>query len=1107
MPSLGYVRFPTIYHDLIVFVSEDDLWQVSSKGGRAERLTAGTGRVSHPRFSPDGQWIAYVGREEGPEEVYVMPAQGGPARRLTFDGVSCRVVGWTPDGSSILYTSNAGQFHHDYNVIYAVSPEGGVPHLLPYGMASAVSFGPGKGVVIGRNTEEPAYWKRYRGGNVGHLWCDPTGEGTFTRLLNLNGNITDPCWIGARIYFLSDHEGTGNIYSCTPAGEDLQRHTDFHDFYARHLSTDGEQLVFQMAADLYLFDPRTGHVQQVPLTMPGPRTQLNRKFVAADHYLDTFALHPRGHAVALTTRGKAFTMSNWEGAVVQHGEQDGVRYRFLEWLNDGHRLVAICDAPGYETLVIFNPDSDEEPQMLTELDLGRVLEFEVSPTADIVAITNHRQELILVDLATSMSMILDASEHARIYDLAWSPDGQWIAYSFPLSGQKRAIKIGNINTGETHVVTDPVRSDVSPSFDPDGRFLYFLSYRVFNPVSDNMQFEWSFPHGVIPYALPLRNDIRSPFEVESRLLKDRQPDTWKTTSASVEETIPGGESAAQEEKVLPATPLHEVNSGPRRTVRIQFEGITSRAVPFPTGEARYDGILALRGKVLFLVSGLNGELSGPAKGWVECYDFETQNLERIADSVNELTLSRDGSTLLYRSRTRLRVLRNCEKPRSESNTPSKESGWLDLDRVKVSVQPASEWKQMFAEAWRLQREHFWTEDMSGIDWDSMYARYAPLLERVSSRSELSDLIHELQGELGTSHTYEYGGAYRQGVYYRQGSLGVDWHYDEATGRYRIARIIKGDPLDREATSPLTAPGLNIEVGDAVLAINGQRVSAQRSPQALLVNQAEYEVQLTIESAKTGETRIVTVHAISLAMEREARYRDWVETNRRYVHERSQGRVGYIHIPNMGPKGYAEFHRGFLAEYDRPGLIVDVRWNGGGNVSGLLLEKLARKRLGCKISRWGQPAPYPKEAPRGPMVALTNEHAGSDGDIFSHAFKLMNLGPLIGTRTWGGVIGYTLNHHLVDGTTTTQPEYANWFIDVGWNIENYGTDPDIEVDIAPQDFVQGSDPQLDRAIEEALRLASEQTVLEPKPRRQPQQRRLGIWTQSAKTASTPDEIGA
>jgi tricorn protease len=1089
MPSQGYVRFPTIHQDRIVFVSEDDLWLISSNGGRAERLTAGVGRASYPRFSPDGQFLAFVGREEGSAEVYVMPAPGGPARRLTFQSdPSCCVLGWSPQGDAILYTSSAGQFNHNFKVIYSISPQGGQPQQLPVGMANAISYGPDGRVVLGRNIEEPAYWKRYRGGTVGHLWCDTDGSGTFQRLLRLQGNLADPCWVGERIYFLSDHEGVGNLYSCTPQGEDLCRHTNQTDFYARHLSTDGQRLVFQAAADLYVFDPQAEQLQHLAVILPSQRTQLNRKFVPAEFYLDTIALHPQGQGIAITTRGKAFSMSNWEGAVLQHGELDGVRYRFLEWLNDGKRLVAICDAPGRETLVIFDPNTDNEPRLLLDIEFGRVVEMAVSPTDDIVAIANHRQELVIVDVEGAQYGILDHSDYGRIRDLAWSPDGHWLAYSFAVTSQKTAIKLGNLETGETYLATDPVLKDVSPSFDPDGKYLYFLGYRTFNPVPDNLQFEWSFPRGVTPYAITLRRDLRSPFITESKLLTNHgengqkklegAPDTSETTEAGNESKANGEKAEKEDESKKP------------RSLAIDLEGITSRAVAFPTGEAHYSSVLGIRGKVLFLFFPIQGSLSQGStwgKGVVECYDLETQRLERLIENVSEVSLSRDNKMLLYSYRhRRLRILKAGEKPPRPENGdhPSRESGWIDLDRVKVSIQPANEWKQMFAEAWRLQREQFWTEDMSGVDWDAIYTQYAPLVERVSSRSELSDLIRELQGELGTSHADESGGEQRMGRPYRQGFLGVDWLYDADAGHYHIAHIVHGDPSNKEATSPLTSPGLNVSVGDAILAINGQRVGAKRHPQELLVNQANCEVQLTIESVETKETRIITATALSPAEENNARYRDWIECNRKTVHKLSQDRVGYIHVPDMRERGFAEFHRSYLAEFDYPALIIDVRWNGGGKISSLLLEKLARKRIGYKFSRWGQPIPYPRQSPRGPMVALINEYTASDGDIFSHSFKLMNLGPLIGKRTWGGVIGVAPSHSLVDGSRTRQPEYANWFKDVGWELENYGTDPTIEVDIAPQDYVSHTDPQLERAITEALRLADECPTLEPKPGERP-----------------------
>ncbi|HEY6287773.1 MAG TPA: S41 family peptidase [Ktedonobacteraceae bacterium] len=1086
MSTQGYVRFPTIHQDRIIFVAEDDLWFVSIEGGRAERLTAGVGEVSYPHFSPDGELLAFVGREEGPSEVYVMPSLGGTAQRLTFHSSFCRVAGWSLARDAILYASNAEQALSGHNAIYAISPQGGQPSQIPVGIANAISYGPEGGIVIGRNTHEPARWKRYRGGTAGHLWCDPTDSGIFQRLLQLNGNIASPCWVGERIYFLSDHEGVGNIYSCAPFGDDIRRHTKHNDFYARNLSSDGQRLVYHAGADLYVFNPSTEEVRQLDVILPSIRTQRNRKFVSAGSYLDSYALHPKGYAVALTTRGKAFTMGNWDGPVLQHGEPDGVRYRFLEWFNDGKRIVAINDATGRESLIVFNPDEANEPKSFADVEFGRATDLAVSPTDDAIAIANHRNELLVVDVEVGSSRTIDRSDFGQIRGMAWSPDGRWLAYGFRSTEQKTAIKLCNLESGETYFATEPTLDDIAPAFDPEGKFLYFLGYRIFNPVYDHLHFDLSFPRGVKPYAITLQRDLRSPFIAEPKIPEEKEKEKEETNAEKQEEKDHDDSSQTEEEN------KKETSKKPAPIV-IDLEGITNRALPFPVPEGKYRSIRGIKGKALFLSFPIEGAISQPGekhepKGHIDSYDFDAHKTEYLIDGVSGFDVSRDAKTLIYRSRQRLRVLKAGDKaPKGDNgDRTNRETGWLELSRVKVSVQPAAEWKQMFAEAWRLQREHFWTEDMSGIDWEAIYAQYVPLVERVGSRSELSDLFWEIQGELGTSHAYEGGGEYRQRPHYSQGFLAVDWSYDAEHERYRIAHIVQGDPSDSKATSPLTSPGLNVGVGDAVLAINGQRVGPGRSPQELLVNQANNEVQLAIEDTTSQETRVITAKALS--DEQPARYREWVENNRRIVHEKSQGRVGYIHIPDMMGEGFAEFHRSYLTEYDYLGLLIDVRHNRGGHVSGLLLEKLARRRIGYDFSRWGQPEPYPAESPRGPMVALTDENSGSDGDIFSHSFKLMGLGPLIGKRTWGGVIGISPQHALVDGTRTTQPEYAFWFKDVGWNVENYGTDPDIEVDIAPQDFANNVDPQLDRAIAEALRLIEDMPALEPKPGERPRKGR-------------------
>jgi len=1058
----GYYRFPTIHDDTVVFVSDDDLWMVPSSGGEARRLTSGLGEARRPALSPDGEWIAFSGRDEGVSEVYLMPAQGGQPKRLTFMssavGVECLVSGWSPDGK-IIFTSNAGQPFLNLFQLYIISPQGGSAEHLPMGSALSISYGPKGGRVIGRTgwrraIEDPARWKRYRGGTVGQLWIDPDGSGNFHKLIDLQGNLARPLWIGKRIYFLSDHEGIGNLYSCLPAGEDLKRHTAHEDFYVRHPTTDGKRIVYHAGGDLYLYDPAADESFKIDVAFHSPRTQRYRKFVDSARYLEDYEPHPQGHLLAITTRGKTFTMGNWEGAIIQHGDPDGVRYRLARWLNDGERFVAVSDADGEEALEIHHANGLTPPERLAGLDIGRPVELKVSPKADQVALSNHRNELITVDLKSKRAKVLDKSEYEPIAGFDWSPDGHWLAYSWGQSLHTTQIKICEIETGKIFSVTQPVLRDVSPVFDPDGQYLYFLSYREFDPVYDNLHFDLGFPRGVKPYLVTLRKDLPSPFLPAPKPPEEAEKPNEKGKRANENKNKEGA-----------------------KRLEIDLEAIEDRLLAFPIPEGRYQQIAAIKGKVLFTSWPIEGSLSiswaptgePPAKATLEAFDFESQRSETLVNGITSFKLSGDHKTLVYRAGNRLRVLKAGEK--SDENLakepPGKRSGWIDLSRAKVSVEPPAEWRQMYREAWRLQRDHFWVEDMSQIDWETVYERYRPLLDRIATRSEFSDLIWEMQGELGTSHAYEMGGDYRPEPRYDTGFLGADFVYDEKLKAWKITHIVRGDPGDEAKSSPLARAGVNAGEGDTILAINGRPLARDLSPNELLVNQANSEMLITLGDSKGKSPRPVLIK--TLANETGARYRDWVEENRRTVHEQTQGRVGYVHIPDMGPPGYAEFHRSFLAECDRDALIIDVRFNGGGHVSPLLLEKLVRRRIAFVKRRWFDLAPYPDDSAAGPMVALTNEYAGSDGDIFSHCFKLLELGTLIGKRTWGGVIGIWPRHALVDGSVTTQPEFSFWFTDVGWKVENYGTDPDIEVEIRPQDYAAGRDPQLERGVQEILKL--------------------------------------
>ncbi len=1052
--SDGYYRYPTVYQDSVVFVSEDDLWQVPRTGGVARRLTVGLAEVSRPRFSPDGQWIALVGKESGDSEIYVMPSQGGPLERLTYLGATVTVQGWQDD-HTIIFASNADRPFRSWYDLWTVDLSASAPAPMPYGRANAIARAAHGGVVLGRNTQDPARWKRYRGGTRGYLWIDPTGAGTFTRFEGLEGNFASPMWIGSEIYFLCDSEGVSNLYAMSPDGSNLRRLTQHQDYYARNASNDGRYIVYHVAGDLYSYDTQHQAETKIAIDYASPFTQRARLFPAFSKFWTGYQANPKdAEELLLSSRGKLFQMGAYMGPVLPVGLTEGVRYRLSTWLPDGEHLLTTSDEGGEEALYWVDPKGAEASRRLPQ-DLGMAIDLTVSGDGKYAALANHRMELWLVDLEAWSATRIDQSEYDTMMGFDFSPDHRWLAYSCATGPRAAVIKLYELGTGQSRTITGPQLADVHPVFDPAGKYLYFLSYRVFNPVYDNLRFDLGFPKGMQPYLITLAKTTPSP------LLQPEPLDQKSGAKAESNEH----EAQADEEDAKTATRQPE-------PVIIDFEGIEHRVIALPVAEGRYLQLAALPGRLLYSTREPEGSLDQSfypgaprAKATLKMYDFRTLREEVLAQQITSFHLSPDRSKVLIRSRHALRLVKAGDKVDEKKREPGRESGLVDLSRVSLEVDRGSEWSQMLREAWRLMRENFWTADMSGIDWDEVYHRYQALLPRVATRAEFSDLMWEMQGELGTSHAYELGGDYRPEPAHRLGHLAMRADYVLDANGYQVTHVMTGDSWQDGHDSPLNAPGVGLQPGDVIRAVNRQPVGPDLPPEALLVNQAGQPVRLTIIRAGKSETEEVTVKP--LASEFEVYYRQWVNDNRTYVHQASDGRVGYVHIPDMGPRGYAEFFRGYLDEDGRDALIVDVRFNGGGHVSQLILEHLGRRRLGYDLPRRGQPIPYPEDSMLGPIVALTNEHAGSDGDIFSHAFQMMKLGPLIGTRTWGGVVGINPRIQLVDGSVVTQPEYAYWFNDVGFAVENYGTDPDIWVDITPMDARAGRDPQLERALVEAM----------------------------------------
>ena len=649
--------------------------------------------------------------------------------------------------------------------------------------------------------------------------------------------------------------------------------------------------------------------------------------------------------------------------------------------------------------------------------------------------------MLLIDIKKDKATTIDKSTN-HVMECNWSPDGNFIAYSCSKTNRVSIIKIYDIVKKKKHEVTDAVNSDFSPVFDNEGKYLAFVSKRTFNPVYDSIQFDLNFTKSEKPYIIALSKNTKSPF------IKDLDPNV---------------ESKSKDKKKSPKKKL---------TVKIDFKNIKDRIMQLPIKETILSNSIGFYdNKVYYLEWPVEGsrndgwyDLNSDSKGVIKYYDLATLEEQTYMSGISSFKIDSRSGSIITASNKEIRIL-NLKTPISKENLMKpkfdKNTGMIDFNRFKLNINITQEWHQMFREAWRLQRDFYWVSDMSKIDWKKVFKRYKVLVDRAGSRSEFSDLVWEMQGELGTSHCYEFGGDYQPQRYYNNGKLGCSFEYSSTRKGYIITSISKGDVWDFNQ-SPLYASGLNIVTGDIIKEINNIKLTDKVTPNHLLVNQVNRDIQLTIEKKSTKKINKLTVRTIK--GEGHLQYRDWVEKNREYVHKMSKGKIGYVHIPDMGADGFAEFHRYFLAEITYDGLVVDVRYNGGGHVSQILLSKLAKKRLGFDMTRWMGVEPYPSESPGGPMIAITNEYAGSDGDIFSHSWKLMKLGKIIGRRTWGGVIGIWPRNSLVDGTVTSQPEFSFWFKDVGWKVENYGTDVDIEVHITPKDHRNGIDTQLDMAIE-------------------------------------------
>ncbi|TCO58428.1 S41 family peptidase [Actinocrispum wychmicini] len=1044
--SDAYLRFPHVHGDLVTFVAEDDVWIAPLDGGRAWRLSADQVPVSRPRISPDGAHVAWTSTRDVEPEVHVAPVDGGPSRRLTYWGaVRTATAGWTPDGE-VVAVSSVGQAQPRRTWAYAV-PLTGTARRLPFGRVGDVAFGPDGAVLLGsRVTVDPAWWKRYRGGTAGRLWVDPTGAGEFTRILSdVDASLVSPMWVGDRIAFLSDQDGVGSLYSCLPDGSDLRRHTS-HEFYARNATTDGTRVVYHSAGDIWLLDSLDAEPRQLQVKLGGPRTSRQPYPISARWSLGDAAPDHTGRASAVEVRGTVHWLTHRDGPARALGVEPGVRARFPQVLGTTDHVVWVTDVDGEDALEVV-PVAGGAPRRFGSGQLGRVMEVVAAPDGRHVGLATHDGRVLLVEVEAGEIRTVAETPDGDPTGLQFSPDSGWLAWSHPGPVPLRQIRMAD-TTSLSVVDVTPLRfDDHEPVFTADGKYLAFLSARSFDPHYDVHVFDMYFAGGSRPYLVPLSATTPSPFAPQSQGRPFTESDDDKESDE--EETTP--------------------------RVAVDVEGLAERVVPFPVAAARYSSMYPAKGGVLWMTRPLSGELGhdlaesddSPPRPALERFDFEKRRTEILVDGLDEFWVSGDGKRIVVHDGRSLRVLPSEHK--ADDDSPDNVD--VDLSRIRVTVDPSAEWLQAYDEAGRLMRDNFWRSDMGGVDWAGQLARYRVLVPRVGCYDDLVDVLWEVQGELGTSHAYVNEVPDSPDSRVRVGLLGADIAPDDA-GVWRVDHILPAETSDPEARSPLRAPGVGVRAGDSILAVDGRPVGVD-GPSPLLAGSAGKPVELTIGPAAGGEPRRVVV--VPLLDDMPLRYQAWVADRRAHVHAESAGRVGYLHVPDMVAAGWAQLHRDLRLEMRREALVVDVRENRGGHLSQLVVEKLARKVIGWQTSRNGYPAEsYPQDAPRGPIVAVVDEFSGSDGDIVTAAVKALGLGPVVGMRTWGGVIGIDSRFHLVDGTVVTQPKYATWLRGPGWDVENHGVDPDVEVPTTPQDYAAGRDPQLDTAIRMAL------TALETNP---------------------------
>ena len=1051
------LRFPDIHDDRIAFTYGGDLWLVNAAGGTATRLTAHPGVELFAKFSPDGKWIAFTGQYDGDEQVYVMPADGGEPKQLTFYpaqgplpprwGYDNQVYGWSNDGHYVIYRGLRDARAHALTRLYRVPIDGGPSEPLPMPVSGAGSFSPGGNqIVYSPQARDFRTEKRYSGGEANQLYIFDTETHAAKLITGGPRASRDPMWIGKEIYYDSDRDGHFNIYAYDTATGQTRQITQYNLWDVRWPSTDRRQrIVYELDGELQILDVKTGKSTHISVRVPDDGVNRRPSYVSAANLIEQVEFSPKGERVLFAARGDIFSAPVEKGPTRNLTHSPGAHDKWPAWSPDGSKVAFLSDASGEEEVYVVAQDGSSPPEKITSGGHAFRYDPKWSPDNGRIAFSDKDGRLWVVSLKDHATQEVAHSTEGEIRDYAWSPGSGYLAFSINDSPSFSALYIWSMKDSQLHRVTSGTFNEDTPVWHPGGDYLYFMANHEFQPQISRIEFDFATNRARGMFVMALRKDVKNPFPTESDEVTIKDADKDK-------------EKAKDDKDKKPAEP---------KDGGIDFEGLGQRVARVPLDAENYFGLAVTADALIY---GVAPEFyygrSAATKPSLRTFTFKDRKETKLVDDIGEFVVSRDGSKVLVQQQQAWNVYDTA--PSGAGATAATAKKTVSTAGLMLEKEPVAEWNDIFNEVWRRYRDFFYAPNMHGYDWEGLRQRYSQLLPYVAHRADLNYVISEMISELTVQHAYIDGGDVQIPPRPHAGLPGARFQVDASSGRYRIATIFRGQNEEDVYRAPLTEIGVDAKVGDYVLTINGEDLTTKDDIYKFLRHAGDAPVVLMLNSAPSpAGARKVTYRP--LGSETDLLYFDWAEQNRRRVDELSHGRIGYMHLPDMGEAGIREFIKWYYPQLRKEALLIDDRANGGGNISRMVIQRLIRTLLGLTYPRTiATPGTYPDSVFIGPKVVLLDENSGSDGDIFPWMFRTAKLGPLIGERTWGGVVGITDHGQLIDGGAVNVPEFAYANAEGQWAVEGHGVDPDIVVENDPKSLLEGHDPQLERGVAELLK---------------------------------------